>query len=87
MVALMRFAALARMAHKTTVPDGVLERQKINFMKSLSVERMGTFQGGRPNTCAVVTNVGSIAFGLVGLAPLSIAISLVGLYGCEYSAI
>jgi hypothetical protein len=48
---------------------------------------MGTFQGGRPNTCAVVTTVGSIAFGLVGLVPLSIAISLVRLYGCEYSAI
>jgi bacteriocin-like protein len=56
-------------------------------MKTLNLEKMQNIEGGKPNTCAVVTTIGSIAFGLVGLAPLSIAISLIGLYGCEYSAV
>ncbi len=56
-------------------------------MKKVEMKKMELIEGGSPNVCAVVTTAGSIAFGLVGLAPLSIAISIIGLYGCEYSAV
>ncbi|MEM6737496.1 MAG: hypothetical protein AAF620_15655 [Bacteroidota bacterium] len=56
------------------------------MMKEMSLEQMENVEGGG-RVCETAVLVGSIAFAVVGLGVLSIAVSVVGYAGCDYSAV